>query len=83
MDLVIVHLSKTESVRNKEPKIDPKKERWEVKKKNQGKDAKLHFSSTCFQLKRCRTELFLQTSDPETLVCLLNLVLTFATKHRA
>lgn len=82
MDLVIVHLSKTESVRNKEPKIDPKKERWEVKK-NHGKDVKLHFSSTRFQLKRCRTELFLQTSNPETLVCLFNLVLTFATKHRA
>lgn len=79
MDLVIVHLSKTESVRNKEPKIDPKKER----KKKQEKDVKLHFSSTRFQLKRCRTELFLQTSNPETLVCLFNLVLTFSTKHRA
>lgn len=81
MDLVIVHLSKTEC--EKQRTKDRPKERKMGSKKNQGKDVKLHFSSTRFQLKRCRTELFLQTSNPETLVCLFNLVLTFATKHRA
>lgn len=50
MDLVIVHLSKTESVRNKEPKIDPKKERWEVKKKSR-KRCKITFQLNSLSIK--------------------------------
>lgn len=51
MDLVIVHLSKTESVRNKEPKIDPKKERWEVKKKKSRKRCKITFQLNLLSIK--------------------------------
>lgn len=71
MDLVIVHLSKTECERNKEPKIDPQK--------NQG-SCKIAFQLNSLSIKPMQNRAIFTNFKTETVF--LTLKLTFAKKKK-